>query len=180
MNNMNAVDFKSKNPSTKNKLFLTCPVSRMEPFIKDRYGWDGYFLTALGAVFNFQEINYSEALRDFLERKAIEEIYIVNDTSCPFIKSILEKEKGYETDAERVMLHLLIDNYSQINAESSMAERQIMFATLNLRRQALEIISNDLFRPILIRSKISVTGLLTTKEKGWLKEVNVNLQENYR
>ena len=177
---MKTVNFKSRNQPIKNKLFLVCPVSRMESFIKDRYGWDGYFLTAPGAVFSFKEINYSEALRDFLESKAIKEVFIVNDTSCPFIKSILEKEKGYETNAEHIMQNLFVDNYSQIMAKASLAERKIALATLNLQRQALDIVSNDLLQAVLTQLQIRVTGILTTKEKGWLKEVNVNLQKNYK
>lgn len=177
---MKTIDFINKDHSIKNKLFLVCPVSQMEPFIKDRYGWDGYFLTAPGAVFNFQEIDYSEALRDFLERTDIKEVFIVNDTSCPFIKSILEKEKTYETKAEQVLLNLLMDNYSQIMARASLAERKILLATMNIQRQALDLFSNELLQPILKHLQIRVTGILTTKGKGWLKEVNVKLQENYK
>ncbi len=177
---MKPLNFVNKDLEIKNKLFLICPVSHMEPFIKDRYGWDGYFLTAPGAVFNFQEIDSSEALKDFIERKAIKEVFIVNDTSCPFIKSILEKEKGFESKAEQVMLNLLIDNYSQIMAGASLAERKVMLATMNIQRQALDLFSNELLQPLLKRSQIRVTGILTTKEKGWLKEVNVKLQENYK
>ena len=177
---MKTINFIRKGHIIKNNLFLICPASHMEPFIKDRYGQDGYFLTAPGAVFNFQEINYSEALKDFLESKAIKEIFIVNDTSCRFIKSILEIERGYETKAEQVMLSLLIDNYSQIMEETAQADRKVRLATLNIHRQAQDLFSNKLLHPLLKRLQIRVTGILTTKEKGWLKEVNVALQENYK
>lgn len=162
------------------KLFLICPASHIEAFIKERYGQDGYFLTAPGAVFNFQEIKYAEALKNFLERKAIKEVFIVNDSSCRFIKSILEKEQGYGTKAEQVMLNLLIDNYSQIMAGTSLAERKLSLAKLNIQRQAQDMLSNELLLQVVMRSQIRLTGLLTTKEKGQLKEVKVKLQENYK
>lgn len=177
---MKTVNFISKNQLIKNKLFLTCPVSHMEPFIKERYGWDGYFLNAPGAVFSFQEISYSEALRDFLEIRAIREIFIVNDTSCPFINGILEGGNCYETKAEQVMQNLFIDNYFAIMDKTTLADRKVELATLNLERQALDIVSNDLLQPVLKRLQIKILGVLTTKEKGLLREVTINLQKNYK
>lgn len=177
---MKTLKFISKDQSIKNKLFLTCPFSHMEPFIKERYGWDGYFLNALGAVFSFEEIDYSVALRDFLEIRSIGELYIVNDTSCPFINNILDEGEFYETKAEQVMQNLFVDNYFKIMGKDSLADRKIALATLNLERQAMEIVSNDLLQPVLRRLQIRVSGVLTTKEKGLLREVTINLQENYK
>ena len=164
----------------KNKLFLICPDSQIEPFIKEQYGQGVLFLTALGAVFNFQEINYVEAIRDLLQRESIEEIYIINDTSCRFIKSILEQEKGFGTKAEQVILDLLIDNYSNIMAGASLTEKKKKLAGFNIQRQALEIVSNELLLPCMAQSQISLKGLITTKAKGQLKEVNLGLQEAYK
>lgn len=177
---MKTLNYRNRDQSIKNKLFLTCPISQMEPFIKERYGWDGYFLNAPGAVFSFEDIDYSEALRDFLEQRTIKELYIVNDTGCLFIKSILEGGQGFETKAEQVMRNLFIDNYFEIMGKESLADRTIALATRNLERQAQDIVSNDLLWPVLHRLQIRVSGVLTTKKKGSLKELTINLQENYR
>lgn len=162
-----------------NKLFLICPASHIEVFIRERYGPDVYFLTAPGAVFNFEEIKYTESVRYFLERKAIREVFIVNDTSCRFINTILQNGKGHKTQAEQVMLNLFINNYSQIMTAASLEERKVILATLNLQRQALDILSNEILLPLIKQSQIKVTGVLTTKEKGWLDEVKVQLQKNH-
>lgn len=164
----------------KNKLFLICPNSHLEAFIKEQYGQRVFFLTALGAVFNFKEIKYVEALEDFLKREAIEEIFLVNDTSCPFIKSIIEQEKGFETKAEEVMLDLLIDNYATIMGGSSLTEKKKKLAKLNIQQQALDILSHEMLLPTITRSQIKLKGLITTKEKGQLEEVKLALKEAYR
>jgi carbonic anhydrase len=161
----------------KNKLFLICPDSQLEAFIKEQYGQGVFFLTALGAVFNFQETNYVEALGDFLKREAIEEIFVVQDTSCRFMNSILEQEKGFGTKAEQVMLELFIENYSNIMAGASQIEKKKILAKVNIRRQALEILSHELLLIALGQSQIKLKGLITTKSKGQLEEVNVRLQE---
>lgn len=164
----------------KNKLFLICPASQTESFIKEQYGQRVFFLTALGAVFNFREIKYVEALGNFLKREAIEEIFIVNDTSCPFIKNILEQEKGFDTKAEQIMLTILIDNYSTIMAGTSLADKKKRLAKLNVQRQALDILSNELLLSTITQSQIRLKGLITTKEKGQLEEVKLKLNETFR
>lgn len=161
----------------KNKLFLICPDSHIEAFIKEQYGQEAFFLSALGGVFNFQEISYVETIGDFIQRESIEEIFIVNETSCRFMKRMLEQEKGFGTNAEQVMLDLFIDNYATIMAGTSLTAKQNRLAELNIRRQALEILSNELLLQQIEQSQIRLKGLITTKAKGRIKEVNVSLQK---
>lgn len=160
----------------KNKLFLICPDSQIEPFIRKEYGGDVFFLTALGTVFNFQEFNYAEELRDLLQRKAIEEIFIVTDTSCRFMNSILEQEKGFGTKAEGAILNLFIDNYYTIMAGASEGVRKQNLAKLNIQRQALDILSHEVLLTAIAQSQIRLKGLITSKAKGKLEEVDVSVE----
>lgn len=162
------------------KLFLICPDSQVEQFIRQEYGREVIFLTALGAVFNFGEINYVEAISDLLQTETIEEIIIVNELSCRFMKSILDKEKGFGTRAEQVMLDLYIDNYSHIMAGHSLHDKKQRFAELNIRRQASEMLSNELLLSQISSAQISLKGLITAKAKGQLEVVNIGLQEIYK
>jgi len=50
----------------KQNLFLICPVCYIENAIRDRYGVDSYFLTALGTVFNLYEFEYAEEVNQFI------------------------------------------------------------------------------------------------------------------
>ncbi|TXK50060.1 hypothetical protein FVR03_05515 [Pontibacter qinzhouensis] len=161
----------------KNRLFLICPASQTESLIKEQYGQEVFFLTALGAVFNFQEINYVETLEDFLKREAIDEVIIVSDSSCPFIKSVLEQEKGFDTKAEQVLRDLLVDNYATVMAGDSLADKKKNMAKLNIQRQADDILSNELLLSPITQSQIRIKGLVTTKEKGQLEEVKLTLKE---
>lgn len=157
------------------KLFLICPNSQLEHFLKDRFGEDAYFLTALGAVFNFNDVANAEAIADFIEREAISEIYIVNDTSCRFIESVLEKRKSARTAAEQVILNLLIDNYPTVMAQNSLLAKKRILGELNVGRQFFEIISNELLLQSIVRSKVRLKGLITTKRAGKVKETGIKL-----
>ncbi len=157
------------------KLFLVCPNCQLEHFIKDRFGEDVFFLTALGAVFDFHEVAYAEAIADFIEREAVTEIFIVNDTSCCLLESVLEKREGLGTAAEQVLLHLLIENNSTVMAENTLLEKKKRLAELNVRRQFFEILSNGLLLIAIVRAKVRLKGLLTTKRAGKIKEIGVEL-----
>ena len=160
-----------------NKLFLICPDCHLEYFIREKYGDDVFFITALGAVFQFEDVNYTEVIRDFINRENITDIFIVNDTTCRFIKSVLERKKGFGTLSEEVMINLLIDNYSVIMHNKSLIEQQKSLAELNIRQQAKEIMKPEMFQQQIIQNKISIKGLITTKAEHKLIELSFNLSE---
>ena len=160
-----------------NQLFIVCPFSCMETFLQNKYGNDIFFLTFSGAVFQFEDVNYVEVIRDFINRENITNTFIVNDTSCRFIKRVLETKKGFGTFSEEVMINLLIDNYSVVMQTKSLIEQKKALAELNIRRQVKEILSNELFLQPIIQNKINIKGLITTKAENKLIELNFNLKE---
>ena len=160
-----------------NKLFFICPFSQLEHFIRDKFGDDVFFITALGVVFQFEDANYAEVIRDFIKRENITDIFVVNDTSCRFIKRVLEKEKGIEIISEEIMINLLIENYSVVMQTNSLIEQKKTLAELNIMRQVKEILSNELFLQPIVQNKISIKGLITTKAEDKLIELNINLKE---
>ena len=86
--------------STKNKLFLVCPDCYLEHSISLYYPGNAYFLTSLGAVFDFSDPAYAKTVRDFMQEEEIEQLYFVNACSCRFIQTALSQKKGYNTLAE--------------------------------------------------------------------------------
>ena len=69
------------NSSFENLLpFIVCSFSFMENYIRNNYGENVYFITAMATNCHFHNINYSEFIIDLIRRKKINEIYIVNET----------------------------------------------------------------------------------------------------
>ena len=95
----------------RNKLFLICPFSCLENILQAKYGNDIYFLTSLGAIFQFDEIEYVSELKSFIIREQIKEIYIVNETSCKFINGVINKNKQYGLKSEKLIEKLYLENY---------------------------------------------------------------------
>ncbi|WP_394772082.1 hypothetical protein [Mucilaginibacter sp.] len=152
------------------KLFLVCPECNVEYFIRKKYGDDVYFLTALGAVFNFSEVKYIESIMDFITRESITDIYVANDISCRFIKSIVEREDGFETSCENIIRDILIDNYSAIMHGKSLIEKKKHLAELNVNQQIKEIKMNELFLQRIIQQNVRITGLVLTIDEQVVRE----------
>lgn len=149
----------------KHKLFLTCPLCQLESFLDDKFGGNCLFISALGAVFDFSDINFPKRLSEFIIREQVYEVYVVNDTSCLFIHNVLKKKKDFfDTTAESVFLYTLIDNYKAINACKTMEDKERMMAEKNVQKQ-VEILSAALHPFTRIK------GLITTKQEDKIKEI---------
>lgn len=163
----------------KNKLFLLCPECQLEHFIKKKFGDDIYFLTALGAVFDFRNITYLEELGDFIKRETITEIIIVNDTSCLFIENLLEVGEEHEVNNDAAIINAFIDNYSYIKSGDSLMEEKERLAECNIRRQAHEIRKNQFLYSTIMAAGINLKGLITTKKENRVEEIDLLLMESH-
>jgi carbonic anhydrase len=157
----------------KNKLFLICPAAKVEPFLRQKYGENSFFLTALGAAFNLNEQVYAEELATFLEREAIEEVVVVNDTSCCFIHRVVAGQKGFGTYADEVLIELLLDHYVYVMESPSEIERKTRLAELNVQRQLVELLENDYIRQQGVMQQLAVKGLVTDRTAGKAREVQI-------
>ena len=156
-----------------NKLLLVCPFSMMENFIRERYGEDVFFITAMAAIlhFNGEEIS---AIKKFIEREKIQEIIIASDTSCRFINGALKNEKEFGSYAEIIIKKIILQNREALTKTNSEAGKQKIIATSIVKNQAEEIFSPDLFLSEILKDKITVRGIITTKSNNKIIEINLN------
>lgn len=157
----------------KKKLFLLCPASQVEHFLIKKYK-DAYFLTALAAVFRLKEYDGLEKFLSFIRKEGVQEVIVVNDTSCPFIKSVISRQKGFGTYAEQVLVDLLIDHYHSVMRGTSEEEQCYRLAELNVQRQMEELLEVDAFLQQVVLQKIRVRGLVTSKADNRLTAVSAN------
>ena len=162
-----------------NKLFLVCPFSCMENFIRTNYGADVFFITAMATVSQFHEIEYTEVIKNVIACENINQIFIVNDTSCRFINRVLNGEKTFGTAAEKNIQNIFINNYSFIMHQSSEIDKAKALAELNIKHQAFSMMENELFKPQITRKKIHIKGLITTKSENKIVELKLHTDKLY-
>lgn len=159
------------------KLFLVCPFSFMENYIHRKFGNNIFFITSITAEANFRKIDYLETIIDFIRREKIDEIIIVNDTSCRFLNCVIKNENTLGSNAEKNLQDLFIDNYSSIIQYATILERVKKLAELNIMHQANEILENELFKQQIITNGIEVKGLITTKSENKIIQILPNKYE---
>ena len=149
----------------KNKLFLICPFSNLENFIRRIFCTDVYFITAMATDFNF-EPEYIGKISEFIDRRMITEMYVVNDTSCRFINGIIHEEWHPGTEAEKKLELLFMENHPLIMRQPSMSEKVEKFAELNVKKQISNINKNACIKTKIKKGRICIKGMITNRSEN--------------
>jgi carbonic anhydrase len=160
----------------KNKLFLICSKNNLEHFVRVKYGDKSYFLNVLGAVFNPRQSSSFNELISIITKEDIKELFIVNDISCTLIDNTF-KHSIPTTYAEKVLLDLVIDNYTNFASLNSLKDKKMLLAELNVKRQMDELLSSDYLLQQVVLQKLRIKGLVTSKAEGKLMGVNMYKKE---
>jgi carbonic anhydrase len=149
----------------KGKVYLICPDCHIEQALRNEFGQDAYFLTALGSVFDFSEFDYAEALNHFINREMISEIIIVNDTNCTFIKNTICKENNCNTKAEQELKKLQKNNAEKFAPLDTNKQKELL-TKLNIYRQAYELLDVAAIGGKVDDGLISVSGLIYNRDNS--------------
>lgn len=144
----------SRVAAKEGSLFLICPDCQLEQQIRDTFGDNCYFLTALGAVFEAYDFAFAEELNQFIIAQQIRHIFIVNDTACTFVQNAICREHNYHTRAEAILKLLLRKNCALREMEGTVGEKAEELVRLNIARQ-----SADLLDAAFIGNKIQAHDL---------------------
>lgn len=141
-----------------NKLFLVCPFCQMENFIIKHYG-EVFFFTAPAAMFHF-ESDSLQAIKEFITRENVREIYLAGEASCNFTKNVLDDKNHSGLQCETEILKLKSDNDSL----HSLTEKM-------LKEQANRLRSKDFFGNEIENGNISLHILITHKRDNRIAEI---------
>lgn len=158
----------------KEKLYLICPDCHIEQPIRQKFGKNAYFLTALGSVFNISEFEYAEEINQFISAEKISEIIIVNDIQCTFICNTIEKDKNHETRAEIELEKLMANNQSNFNS-LELNEQKKLLAKLNIYRQAYELLDVAFIGNKITDGIIGLSGLIYNRENSTFENIKLEL-----
>lgn len=161
----------------KNQLFLVCPFSNMEHFIRQKFGQEAFFLTAMAGQSQFHELRYTEAVLELIDREEIAELYLVQDTSCRFMNGLLDAEPIHGSIAENKLEQLLVEHYAEIKAHTTRTLQLKKFAAINLRAQLREIGANAFLNSWMARNRLEIKGLITTKAENEALEIQWGVYE---
>jgi len=153
------------------KLFLLCPLIQGEMYLKEKFGNDCLFMTALGSVFDLHNNAYTESIIHLLLQEDITEIFHVHDIDSPFLKSVVDKKDTYNSTPHQLLDTLFSENYYEIMQESNKIGS---LALIHMKHQANFILQHPKLASILKENKIALQGLLSQMSKR--KSIQFDLQ----
>lgn len=159
---------------SKDKLYLVCPDCNVEHAIRQHYGHEAYFLTALGSVFDISAFKYAEEVNEFIVDYDINEIVIVNDIQCVFIRKVINKETKHETKAECELHRLHAFNKIQFD-DLAILQQMKQLAHLNIYRQAEALLDVAFLGNKIRDHKIKLSGLTYNRSDLNFESLNLDL-----
>ena len=145
----------------------------MENFIREKYGDNVFFMTAMAAILNFNSEEIS-AIKLFIEREKVQEIIISSDTSCLIINSVLKNKNEFGSHAETLIKNIVLENKDALAKANSEVEKQKIIANALVKNEAQEICTPNFFLSEISANKIIVKGIITTKSNNEIIELNFN------
>ena len=156
------------------KIYLVCPFSFMENYIRREFGEESYFITSMASVMLTKDDNFYQYLRGLIVENNIPELVVNVDLECDFFNRVFFGEKLYETPSEMFLKAVFDSNRSEIVSESSILEQKIRFAEIVINSQIdnLNALLNNGSDDLPLHFKI--TGLITNKSENF----NVRIHDN--
>lgn len=144
------------------KLFLLCPLIHGEIYLKERFGNESFFLTALGSVFDFHNVAYADSLIHLLLQEDITEIFHVHDVESPFLRSVVDDEVTFGSGQNQFLSSIYKENHSEIVQEPNKIASLALF---HMKHQANLILQHPRLSSLIIENKIALQGLLSQISK---------------
>jgi hypothetical protein len=146
-----------------NQLFVICPFSGLEYFLRTHYGEDIFFLTYSAAILQYPDYEYINELKHFLLREKINFITFVNDTSCRFISQVIHQQEKFGLASESTLAQLFIEHYYTNFKDKSILDQTYNLAKLNVGSQVQECLKSSILGKTIKEHSIEVNGLITSK-----------------
>ena len=156
----------------KNKLFIICPFSHLEPFIINNFGQNSYFLTMPGGLAPSNDYDFLSSINEFLKTYGISSIYLVSDTGCRFVSTIVNHEQPFGLTVEQALQEIYIDHYTKDFKDKDPHLKKQKLAELHIKKQINELKESVVLGPVISQNNIKVNGLLTSKIFNLTKEIN--------
>ena len=154
------------------KVFVVCPFSSIESFLRQHYGDDLFFVSATAGMLQYEDVDYLKEVIWLLESQSVSELFVVNDLSCPFINKVLHHSKSINHAVEKVLQKLYADHKAILTHQPSLREKQEMLAMLNVIQQVNQFIVPVLI-PGLPHQNIKVNALVTDKNNFNIKTIQL-------
>ncbi|MDZ4712455.1 MAG: carbonic anhydrase [bacterium] len=165
-----------ENINAQGALFIICPFCQLESFLRTKFGDDIFFLTSPAAVLNFSADEVL-AIREFIKREHIKDIFLVNEVTCNFIDEAIKNKKEFGLHCEKQLRVLLQNSNSNIKSQESLRTWKEVLAQNNVLKQLEYISTEEIFRHEISALGINIHGIITVKHEKNIFTIQIYKQE---
>jgi hypothetical protein len=160
----------------ENKLFIICPFSNIEHFLRKEYGDDILFMTYSAGIIQYDNIDFLSSVKDIIINEKINKIFFVNDIKCRFINNTLQKNND-QSYAFQILQEYYVSHYFSMFHNQSLQRQQYNLAKINLFMQIQEFSNSYIFKELIELEKTEIQGIITDKFNNLKKEIKNKVYE---
>ena len=153
-------------------LFIVCPFSSTEGFLRRAYGDGHYFLTVPGAIPDLDDPFTLETVRNLIVDRGVRCIQVVNDASCRFIDAVV----GGRDAVGLPVGERLAETYAASGLERAVGlsrqERRMRLAECNVRRQLERMEDAPVLGETMKFYGVRAKATVTCRENGLIMDLN--------
>lgn len=155
------------------KLFITCPFSKMEPFIRKHFGELIFCMTLPGTDFFHDTEQKIEDILHFVQQEEITHIIVVSDLDCPFLSALVRNKGNALWPFENILQDLFLSQYLTVFKDKNKLMRQIKLSEVYVLYQA-----RQLSRQLALKKKPNqklpnIKALMCCRAQDLLKELPI-------
>lgn len=160
----------------ENKLFIICPFSNIENFLRKEYGNDILFMTYSGGMIQYADFDFLNHVKDIILQEKIKQIFFANDINCNFIEDAIMKKRA-QSSVSNLLEEYYIHYYFSLFHNTSIPRQKYNLAKINLFYQIQEFSNSYHFKDIIASEKIEIHGIITDKIKNLKKQIKNKVYE---
>ena len=152
------------------KLFIICPFSNLEQFLRNKFGFDSFFISAPAGMIPTDDNQSLENLKMAIMANCINEVYIVNEVSNPLILSLIREEGKKDILFLNQVAELREEFWLKRLAGLSQSQQALKMAEL-VNEKSIELLESYLnFKSVEEAKSITLRGLVISNNSGFIKE----------
>ena len=157
-------------------LFIVCPFSSTEAFLRKAFGDGHYFLTVPGAIPDLEDPFTLETIRNLIVEKGVRSIRVVNDASCRFIDAVVEgRDMTGMPAVGRIAEAYAVSGLDRV-AGLSRAHLKARLAEGNVLRQMERLEDTPELKEAMTRFGVRSKGIVTCRETGRIMDLNTRVR----
>lgn len=155
------------------KLFLICPFSCVEPYLRKVYGELIYCMTLPGVNIAGEAEEQLEAIDYLIRQEKITDVFVVSDLDCPFIKNIVENKPSGTWPFETIMQDIYISRYPTDFKDKNRLFRKIKLSEIYVSFQASKLADLLYQQKYHTADQLKIKAVMSCRSQNLLKEFTI-------